>query len=101
MASKKRLAGVPEVPTFEESGYPDFEVYFWQGIAVPAGTPPDIVKRLSSELMKTLNNPEVNKRFTDAGMEVLPTTSEQMGEQIRKDQAFWVPLIKDLGITVD
>ena len=101
VASKKRLAGLPDVPTFEESGFPDFEVYFWQGIAVPAGTPPDIVKRLSSELMKTLNNPEVNKRFADAGMEVVPTTSEQMAEQIRKDQAFWVPLIKDLGITVD
>ena len=101
VASKKRLAGLPEVPTFEESGFPDFEVYFWQGVAVPAGTPPDIVRRLSSELMKTLNNPEVNKRFTDAGMEVLPTTSEQMGEQIRKDQAFWVPLIKEAGITVD
>ena len=101
VASKKRLAGLPELPTFEESGFPDFEVYFWQGIAVPAGTPPEIVRRLSSELMKTLNTPEVNKRFTDAGMEVLPTTSEQMGEQIRKDQAFWVPLIKEAGITVD
>ena len=101
VASKKRLAGLPEVPTFEESGYPDFEVYFWQGIAVPAGTPPDIVKRLSSELVKTLNNPEVHKRFTDAGMEVLPTSSEQMSELIRKEQAFWVPLIKEAGITVD
>jgi len=101
VASKKRLAGLPDVPTFEEAGFPDFEVFFWQGVAVPAGTPPDIVKRLSSELMKALNNPEVHKRFTDAGMEVLPTTSEHMGEQIRKDQAFWVPLIKELGITVD
>jgi tripartite-type tricarboxylate transporter receptor subunit TctC len=101
VASKKRLAALPDVPTFEESGFPDFEVYFWQGIAVPAGTPREIVNRLSSELVKTLNTPEVHKRFTDAGMEVLPMGSEEMAQQIRKDQAFWVPLIKKLGITVD
>jgi tripartite-type tricarboxylate transporter receptor subunit TctC len=101
VASKKRLAALPDVPTFEEAGFPDFEVYFWQGLAVPAGTPPDIVKRLNAELVKTLNNPEVHKRFTDTGMEVLPTSPEQMAELTRKEQAFWVPLIKELGISVD
>jgi tripartite-type tricarboxylate transporter receptor subunit TctC len=101
VASRKRLAALPEVPTFEEAGYPDFEVFFWQGIAVPAGTPPDIVGRLSLELFKTMNSEDVRKRLTDAGMEVLPTTSEQMARQIRDDQAFWVPLIRKLGISVD
>jgi tripartite-type tricarboxylate transporter receptor subunit TctC len=101
VASKKRLAALPDVPTFEEAGFPDFEVFFWQGIAVPAGTPRDIVNRLSSELTKALNTPDVNKRLTEAGMEVLPTTSEQMAQLIRSDQAFWVPLIKNLGISVD
>ncbi len=101
VASKKRLAALPEVPTFEEAGFPDFEVFFWQGIAVPAGTAPEIVKRLSTEVVKAVSNPEVHKRFTDAGMEVLPMGSEEMAREIRKDQAFWVPLIKELGISVD
>ena len=101
VASKKRLAALPDVPTFEEAGFPDFEVFFWQGIAVPAGTPREIVNRLSIELAKALNTPDVNKRLTDAGMEVLPTSSEQMAQLIRSDQAFWVPLIKKLGISVD
>jgi tripartite-type tricarboxylate transporter receptor subunit TctC len=101
VASKKRLAQLPDVPTFEEAGYPDFEVYFWQGIAVPAGTPRDIVNRLSTELVKTLNTPEVAKRFTDAGMEVSPGTPAEMAQIIRDDQAFWVPLIRRLGISVD
>ncbi len=101
VASKKRLAALPDVPTFEEAGFPDFEVFFWQGIAVPAGTPREIVNRLSTELAKALNTPEVNKRLTDAGMEVLPTNSEQMAQLIRSDQAFWVPLIMSLGISVD
>ena len=101
VASKKRLGALPEVPTFEEAGYPDFEVFFWQGIAVPTGTPPEIVSKLSTELFKTMNTPEVQKRLTEAGMEVLPTSSDGMAEIIRNDQAFWVPLIKKLGIRVD
>jgi tripartite-type tricarboxylate transporter receptor subunit TctC len=101
VASKKRLPQLPDVPTFEEAGYPDFEVYFWQGLAVPAGTPREIVNRLSAELVKTLNTADVNKRFTDAGMEVSPGTPEEMAKTIRDDQAFWVPLIRKLGISVD
>jgi len=101
VASKKRLPQLPDVPTFEEAGYPDFEVYFWQGLAVPAGTPREIVNRLSAELVKTLNTADVNKRFTEAGMEVSPGTPEDMAKTIRDDQAFWVPLIRKLGITVD
>jgi tripartite-type tricarboxylate transporter receptor subunit TctC len=101
VASRKRLGQLPEVPTFAELGYPDFEVYFWQGLAVPAGTPREIVNRLSAELVKTLNAPEVAKRFTDAGMEVSPGTPEEMAKTIRDDQAFWVPLIRKLGISVD
>ena len=100
-AAPQRLAALPDVPTFAEVGYPDLEVYFWQGIAVPAGTPPEIVSKLSTELFKTMNTPDVQKRLTDAGMEVLPTTSDQMAQLIRKDQQFWVPLIKKLGISVD
>jgi tripartite-type tricarboxylate transporter receptor subunit TctC len=101
VASKKRLAALPDVATFEEAGFPDFEVFFWQGIAVPAGTPPDIVSKLSTELFKTMNTLEVQKRLTEAGMEVLPTSSDGMAQIIRQDQAFWVPLIKKLGIRVD
>jgi tripartite-type tricarboxylate transporter receptor subunit TctC len=101
VASKKRLPQLPDVPTFEEAGYPDFEVYFWQGLAVPAGTPREIVNRLSAELIKTLSTADVNKRFTEAGMEVSAGTPEDMAKTIRDDQAFWVPLIRKLGITVD
>ena len=101
VASKKRLAQLPDVPTFEEAGYPDFEVYFWQGIAVPAATPREIVTRLNADLNKALASDDVRKRLTDAGMEVLPTSPQDMGQMVRAEQAFWVPLIRSLGITVD
>jgi tripartite-type tricarboxylate transporter receptor subunit TctC len=101
VAAKKRLEQLPDVPTFAELGYPDFEVYFWQGMALPAGTPREIVNRLSAELVKTLHTPEVAKRFTEAGMELGAGTSEDMARTIREDQKFWVPFVKSLGISVD
>ena len=101
VASRKRLPQLPDVPTFEESGYPDFEVAFWQGLVVPAGTPREIVSRLSAGLAKTLATPEVRQRFEDAGMEVGRGSPDDMANVIRDDQAFWVPLIRKLGISVD
>jgi tripartite-type tricarboxylate transporter receptor subunit TctC len=101
VASRQRLPQLPDVPTFAELGYPDFEVYFWQGMAVPAGTPHEIVERLSRELVRTLGTPEVAKRFADTGMEVSAGTPDEMAKTIRDEQAFWVPLIRKLGIRVD
>ena len=101
VASKRRLPQLPDVPTFAEAGFPDFEVYFWQALAVPAGTPKQIVSRLSSEPVKTLATPEVAKRFSDAGMEVSASTPEEMSKIIRDEQAFWVPMIRKLGISVE
>ena len=100
VASRTRLAELPGVPTFAESGI-DMEVFFWQGIAVPANTPRDIVNRLSAALLDTLRTPEVNKRLADAGLEVVPTTPDQMAQLVRSDQAFWVPLVKSLNIKVE
>ena len=101
VASRKRLPQLPDVPTFEESGYPDFEVAFWQGLVVPAGTPREIVNRLSAELAKTLATPDVRQRFEDTGMEVGRGSPDEMAKVIRDDQAFWVPMIRKLGISVD
>src|SRR3954452_25340520 len=101
VASRKRIEQLPDVPTFAELGYPDFEVYFWQGLAVPAGTPRDIVNRLSTELVRTLKTPEVAKRFVDSGMELGAGTPQDMARTIRDDQKFWVPFVKSLGISVD
>ena len=69
-------------------------------MAVPAGTPHEIVERLSRELVRTLGTPEVAKRFADSGMEVSAGTLEEMAKTIRDEQAFWVPLIRKLGIRV-
>jgi tripartite-type tricarboxylate transporter receptor subunit TctC len=59
------------------------------------------VARLSAELIKTMNSPEVSKRLSEVGMEVTPSTSEQMASIIQSDQKFWVPLIRKLGLQID
>src|SRR3954466_9491559 len=101
VAAKKRLEQLPDVPTFEELGYPEFEVYFWQGLGAPAGPRGEIVNRLSADLVKTLKTPEVAKRFVESGMELGAGTPEDMARTIRDDQKFWVPFVKSLGISVD
>src|SRR6185369_7603591 len=63
VASQKRSAVVPDIPTFEESGLLDFRVLNWFGILAPAGTPQPIVARLQDELGKTLQTPAVRERF--------------------------------------
>ena len=61
--SLQRLAAMPDVPTLSESGYPDFEVLSFFGVLAPAGTPPDIVQRVASDLAAVMELPEVRDRF--------------------------------------
>ncbi|RJF98086.1 Bug family tripartite tricarboxylate transporter substrate binding protein [Noviherbaspirillum saxi] len=101
VASGNRLALQPDVPTLKELGYSDLEMYAWQGIAVPAATPKDIVARLNTEVTKALAAPEVSKRLTDLGIEPLSGTPEQMASYIKSETVRWHALIKERGITLD
>lgn len=72
VTGQKRLAALPNVPTLDELGIKGVELYEWNGMFVPAGTPPDIVARFSDALVKTLDQPEVSKQISDLGGERLP-----------------------------
>src|SRR5437764_952865 len=71
-----RSAVAPDVPTLAESGLPGFEIGSWQGVFAPAGVPPEIVKRLNTEIVKILNQPEVKEKLTAMGAEVVGDSSE-------------------------
>ncbi|HEX4927985.1 MAG TPA: tripartite tricarboxylate transporter substrate binding protein, partial [Burkholderiales bacterium] len=71
IASQKRLAALPEVPTFAQAGYPDLQAAVpgnWWGMVAPKGTPPAIVQRLSQEIAKALADPSVRKKYEDLGL---------------------------------
>jgi tripartite-type tricarboxylate transporter receptor subunit TctC len=98
VTSGKRTPLLPDVPTVIESGLPGFEVLGWFGVFAPAGTPPDVVKRLNQEINKIISKPSVVQRFAELGAEPLGGTPEQLGTFLRAEQDKWGRLIKETGI---
>ena len=88
-ASAKRARGLPEVPTFAELGYADFEVDANYGLIAPAGTPRDIVAKLSAGVAKAAQSADLKERYAGLGLEPLSSTPEQYAEFIRRDIAKW------------
>ncbi|TXL79439.1 tripartite tricarboxylate transporter substrate binding protein [Vineibacter terrae] len=101
VASAKRLAALPDVPTLAEAGVADSEAYALQGLAAPAGTPKPIVERLNAELVKAVGSPTVVKRFDELGVEPISSTPEQFAETVRAESTKWGALIKELKISLD
>jgi tripartite-type tricarboxylate transporter receptor subunit TctC len=101
VASAQRLATLPEVPTLAEQGLDGFEAYAWQGLSVPAGTPPETVAKLSKALVDALNSTTVKARFQALGVEGLPGTPAQMASYVKSERERWGRLIRDNGIKID
>ncbi|HEX2886885.1 tripartite tricarboxylate transporter substrate binding protein [Vineibacter terrae] len=101
VASAKRLAALPDVPTLAEAGVADSEAYALQGLAAPAGTPRPIVERLNIELVKAVGSAAVVKRFDELGVEPISSTPEQFAETVRAESTKWGALIKELKISLD
>ncbi len=97
----KRSATLPDLPTIAETGVPGYASTAWFGIAVPAGTPKDIVARLNVEGQKTVKSPEFVKRMTDLGYEIVGGTPEQMASMIQDEYRRWGPIVKISGAKVD
>ncbi|AHV93634.1 Bug family tripartite tricarboxylate transporter substrate binding protein [Bordetella holmesii] len=101
VASDKRPAGFPQVPTLIESGLDNFEAYAWQGLVVPKGTPPEVVTALNQALQKALAQPSVQERFSAMGLETLPGTPHAMSAYAADEQRKWAKVIKEADIRVD
>jgi len=101
VASPNRLAQLPSVPTLNEAGLPGFSAYAWQGLVAPAGTPPAIVQRLSTEVKKALDDREVRAKLSTIGIEPMLMTPKDFASYSKSEQARWAPIIKSAGITLD
>lgn len=98
VASAKRQDLLPDVPTMQESGVPDFVVNSWYGVCAPAGTPAPILDKVNADLHKILKIPELAQRLTELGMPPAPTTRDEFDRFMRKEIAHWAQVIKDAGI---
>ena len=101
VASAKRIASLPDVPTLAEQGLADFEAYAWQGLSVPSGTPPETVARLNKALVDALNSTPVKARFLALGVEGLPGSPNDMAKYVKDERERWGRLIKANNIRVD
>jgi tripartite-type tricarboxylate transporter receptor subunit TctC len=97
VSSAKRFPGAPDIPTVAESGYAGFETGSWQGIVAPAGTPPEIVRKLHGTVMAILATPEMKDRLDKAGAEVRAMSPEQFGMFIRDEKSRWAKVVKESG----
>ncbi|HSP49437.1 MAG TPA: tripartite tricarboxylate transporter substrate binding protein [Pseudolabrys sp.] len=101
VTSKKRFSLLPDVPTFDESGLPGFEAVLHYGLLAPAGTPKEIVDKLSAELRKLVDTDDVKKRIHFEGGDPLTSTPAEYTADIDKEETKWGSLVRKLGLKVE
>jgi tripartite-type tricarboxylate transporter receptor subunit TctC len=101
VTTKAHSALMPELPTIAESGLPGYETVAWFGVLAPAGTPPEIITRLSLEIGKIARSPEIRDKLLAMGAEPVGGTPEEFRLVIDRDIAKWKPLAQKVGIKVD
>jgi len=99
VSSSKRLAMLPDVPTFKEAGIAGYEAKVWWGFVVPAKTSKEIVTRLQSEILKALENDGVRDKLVSLGAVVEPMDSAQFGNFLAREIDKWARVIKSAKIT--
>ena len=97
----KRSPVLPDVPTLAEAGVQGADVYSWQGFAAPKGLPPAVKKKLVDAAIATMQDPAVQKRFTEQGLEIVANTPEEFIAFQARESARWKSLIETRKITAD
>jgi tripartite-type tricarboxylate transporter receptor subunit TctC len=101
ITSEKRFPQSPEVPTIAEAGIPGYVVDSWNGLFAPAGTPTEIVNRISAAVQQGFRDPALRKRMEDIGATPVGGTPEQFRALVQSETRKWSNFIKETGIKVD
>jgi len=101
VTTPKRSALAPELPTMAEAGIKDFDVFTWWGVLAPAGTPPDIVKRISLEIQRALAAPELREKWLASGAEPAADTPDEFRAFIGRELTKYARIVRDSGARVD
>lgn len=101
VTTAKRSTALPDVPTMDEAGMKGFDLGTWFGVLAPAGTPKEIVARLSTEMVKVIQAPDFRQRMHDIGAEPIGNTPEQMARQIKDDTEKYARLVKSAKVIID
>ncbi len=98
VATEKRLAQFPNVPTVSESGLPGFTFNSWFAVVAPAGTPKDTVTRLNGEVLKALADGETRRKLEELGFAVRGSSAQELGEMTRNQLAKYGRIMREMGI---
>jgi tripartite-type tricarboxylate transporter receptor subunit TctC len=101
VTGNKRHPDFPDMPTFTEAGVPGFEIRLWYALLAPAGTPREIVNRLSEQVIATVNQPDFRATLAKQGTDPMPLNSEQLGAFLRTEHARYADIIKRANVKVD
>lgn len=101
VASLRRAAALPHVPTLHESGYPGFEATAWNGVLAPAGTPYDVITRLYVAITGVAKSREFRERIAGLGAEVIADTPDEFIAYLRAEIAKWAQVVKAGGVRLE
>lgn len=97
----RRFPELPEVPTVAESGIPGYSATGWYGLFAPAGTPSQLVRRISAEAARAYTNPQARERLAQIGMDPVGSTPEEFVSFLRTEIAKWSKVVKEANIRID
>lgn len=101
VSSRTRAAALPAVPTLEESGVPNFDLVDWFGVLVPKGVPRAVFDKLSAEIVRAVNSPDVKARLASAGFDAIGSNPEEFDRLIRKDIGSYARVVKAANVRVE
>ncbi len=98
VTTAERSKLLPNLPSMQEAGVPEFDITSWNGVFGPAGMPPEVVQRLNRELAAIATDPEISKKLAEIGFDAFSQTPEQLGAFVQAQLANWARMIRDAGI---
>ena len=101
ISTPKRLAQLPDVPTFAEEGLTGFEILNWYGVLAPAATPKDIVAKLAADINKAMREPDVKARLEQVGTQLRELSPDEFGAFMRAELGKYAKLVKDANIRLE
>ncbi len=101
VSSARRLASLPDVPTLNEAGYPGMEDYTWVGYFVPAGTPPEVARKLNEAILRAARSPDLRERMEALAFDVTAAPLGETAAYVKSEVAKWAKVVRDTGAKVD